>query len=133
MTATKSTSPVGKTKPLPFFVLRDMHPQYGDKPSIIVCDDTAEGRALIASHLEDYKKQGIRVYVTLTEEKEVQKGIFFTRTVIVEEKVSYLVKGYDTKTNEWVLENNNTSVKAPETRRTIRNAEATALRPCYGG
>lgn len=134
--ATKVATPTSYTekgKTLPFFTLRDLHPQHGDKTSIIVEQDTPEGRALIASHLEDYKKQGIRVYVTLTEKKDVPKGFFFIKMVEIEEKVSYLVKGYDAETNEWVFETNSPSKKVPETRRTIRNVEATALRPCYGG
>lgn len=111
-----------------------MHPQHGDK-SITIEDDTPENRALIASHLEDYKKQGFRVYVTLTEKRDAQKGFFFKKKVQIEEKVSYFVKGYDQEKNEWILETetNSTPVARKEIRTVTRNQEVTALRPCYGG
>lgn len=119
------------TKMAPFFKLNDMHPQHGDK-SITIEDDTPENRVLIASHLEEYSKQGFRLYVTLTKKKPVQNGILFKKTVMVEEKVSYLVRGYDQEKNEWILETD-TPVEGRNYRRAIRRSEVTVIRPVFGG
>ena len=111
-----------------------MHPQHGDK-SITIEDDTPENRALIASHLKEYQNQGFLFYVTLTEKREVKKGIFFKKTVLVDQKISYRVKDYDEKTNEWILDTESIPKQVPpkETRVAMRTTELTTFRPVCGG